>query len=85
MDNYRHPRFEGSNQGRENKIHRKKGFGVGVSSQGSSSGDDGEKKPKFVSYLSFKSASILISSYYSSKWPHVPSSHPVYALLLTSL
>ncbi|XP_077059880.1 protein diaphanous homolog 3 isoform X3 [Siphateles boraxobius] len=47
MDNYRHPRFEGSNQGRENKMHRKKGFGVVVSSQGNSSGDDGEKKPKF--------------------------------------
>ncbi|XP_067287567.1 protein diaphanous homolog 3 [Pseudorasbora parva] len=47
MENYRHPRYEGSNQVRENKIHRKKGFGVGVSSQGSSSGDDGEKKTKF--------------------------------------
>ncbi|XP_050979347.1 protein diaphanous homolog 3 [Labeo rohita] len=47
MDNYRHQRYEGSSQGRENKIHRKKGFGVGVSSQSSSNGDDGEKKPKF--------------------------------------
>uniref|UniRef100_A0A8C1ZWS1 Diaphanous-related formin 3 n=1 Tax=Cyprinus carpio TaxID=7962 RepID=A0A8C1ZWS1_CYPCA len=52
MDNYRHQRHEGSNQGRENKIHRKKGFGVGVSSQGSSSGDDGEKKPKFLDRFS---------------------------------
>lgn len=52
MDNYRHPRFEGSNQGRENKIHRKKGFGVVVSSQGNSSGDDGEKKPKFLDRFS---------------------------------
>uniref|UniRef100_A0A8C2JD92 Diaphanous-related formin 3 n=1 Tax=Cyprinus carpio TaxID=7962 RepID=A0A8C2JD92_CYPCA len=52
MDNYRHQRHEGSNQGRENKIHRKKGFGVGVSSHGSSSGDDGEKKPKFLDRFS---------------------------------
>ncbi|KAG1949890.1 protein diaphanous [Pimephales promelas] len=52
MDNYRHPRFEGSNQGRENKVHRKKGFGVVVSSHGSSSGDDGEKKPKFLDRFS---------------------------------
>lgn len=50
MDHYRHPRYETSTQGRENKIHRKKGFGVGVSSQGSSGAEDGEKKPKFVSY-----------------------------------
>lgn len=50
MDNNRHQLYEGSNQRRENKIHRKKGFGVGVSAQGSSSGDDGDKKPKFVSY-----------------------------------
>ncbi|XP_026130499.1 protein diaphanous homolog 3 [Carassius auratus] len=48
MDNYRQQRHEGSSQGRGKKIHRKKGFGVGVSSQGSSSGDDGEKKPKFL-------------------------------------
>ncbi|XP_051528152.1 LOW QUALITY PROTEIN: protein diaphanous homolog 3 [Myxocyprinus asiaticus] len=47
MENYHHPRYEGSSQGRENKIHRKRGFGVGVSSHGSSSGDDGERKPKF--------------------------------------
>uniref|UniRef100_A0A671T526 Protein diaphanous homolog 3-like n=1 Tax=Sinocyclocheilus anshuiensis TaxID=1608454 RepID=A0A671T526_9TELE len=52
MDNYRHQRYEGSNQGRENKIHRKKGFGVGVSSRCSSSGDDGEKKPKFLDRFS---------------------------------
>uniref|UniRef100_A0A672KCS6 Protein diaphanous homolog 3-like n=1 Tax=Sinocyclocheilus grahami TaxID=75366 RepID=A0A672KCS6_SINGR len=52
MDNYRHQRYEGSTQGRENKIHRKKGFGVGVSSQCSSSGDDGEKKPKFLDRFS---------------------------------
>uniref|UniRef100_A0A9J7Y1N1 Diaphanous-related formin 3 n=1 Tax=Cyprinus carpio carpio TaxID=630221 RepID=A0A9J7Y1N1_CYPCA len=52
MDHYRHQRHAGSNQGRENKIHRKKGFGVGVSSQGSSSGDDGEKKPKFLDRFS---------------------------------
>ncbi|XP_016340163.1 protein diaphanous homolog 3-like [Sinocyclocheilus anshuiensis] len=47
MDHYRHQRYESSNQGRENKIHRKKGFGVGVLSQGSSGAEDGEKKPKF--------------------------------------
>ncbi|XP_051957573.1 protein diaphanous homolog 3 [Xyrauchen texanus] len=48
MENYHHhPRYEGSSQGRENKIHRKRGFGVGVASHGSSSGDDGERKPKF--------------------------------------
>ncbi|XP_059385668.1 protein diaphanous homolog 3-like [Carassius carassius] len=47
MDPYRHPRYESSNQGRENKMHRKKVFGVGVLSQGSSGTEDGEKKPKF--------------------------------------
>ncbi|XP_056324142.1 protein diaphanous homolog 3 isoform X2 [Danio aesculapii] len=52
MDNYRQPRYEGSNQGRENKFNRKKGFGAGVSSQGGSSGDDGEKKPKFLDRFS---------------------------------
>ncbi|XP_042622535.1 protein diaphanous homolog 3-like isoform X3 [Cyprinus carpio] len=52
MDHYRHPRYETSTQGRENKIHRKKGFGVGVSSQGSSGAEDGEKKPKFLDRFS---------------------------------
>ncbi|XP_052465463.1 protein diaphanous homolog 3 isoform X1 [Carassius gibelio] len=47
MDPYRHPRYESSNQRRENKMHRKKGFGVGVLSQGNSGIEDGEKKPKF--------------------------------------
>uniref|UniRef100_A0A671N6A1 Formin GTPase-binding domain-containing protein n=1 Tax=Sinocyclocheilus anshuiensis TaxID=1608454 RepID=A0A671N6A1_9TELE len=52
MDHYRHQRYESSNQGRENKIHRKKGFGVGVLSQGSSGAEDGEKKPKFLDRFS---------------------------------
>ncbi|XP_057218465.1 protein diaphanous homolog 3 isoform X3 [Triplophysa rosa] len=44
MENSHHSRYDCSSNG---KIHRKKGFGTGISSHGSSGGDDGDKKTKF--------------------------------------
>ncbi|KAL7867365.1 hypothetical protein AOLI_G00151790 [Acnodon oligacanthus] len=52
MENqHHHPRYDSSGPGRENKPHRKKGFaaGAGGSAPGAHGGEEGEKKPKFVS------------------------------------
>lgn len=49
MENYHHSRYDGPSHG---KIHRKKGFGAGISSHGSSSGDDGDKRTKFLDRFS---------------------------------
>ncbi|XP_063068121.1 protein diaphanous homolog 3-like [Engraulis encrasicolus] len=45
MDDYHH-RYDTSGRGRENKMHRKKGFAAGVV-MGSSGSEDAERKPKF--------------------------------------
>ncbi|KAA0707585.1 Protein diaphanous -like protein 3 [Triplophysa tibetana] len=49
MENYHQSRHDSSSNG---KMLRKKGFGTGISSLGSSGGDDGDKKTKFLDRFS---------------------------------
>lgn len=67
MDDYHH-RYDTSGRGRENKMHRKKGFAAGVV-MGSSGSEDAERKPKFVSTLAITllyrhHRIVMVSSYH---------------------